>query len=82
MVVGFFLAETSSPRVSGEREGTYCAAMGRVRGLHQNKVDDAGHAHPDLVITISRPLTPPAAVRRGPPLSPLKRGEGSKAIPC
>lgn len=31
---------------------------------------------------VSKPLTPPPASRRGPPLSPLKRGEGCKAASC
>jgi hypothetical protein len=55
------IAETPSPRFSGERVGAYCAAMGRVRGLP---------------IAIHKPLIPPTASRWAPPFSPLKRGEG------
>jgi len=65
------VAQLPSPRFSGEREGTHCAAMGRVRGLHQ-----------DHAFSFNKPLTPPAALRRGPPLSPLKRGEGCKDASC
>ncbi len=61
------MAQTPSPRFSGERVGAHCAAMGRVRGLR---------------VVPDKPLTPPAASRRGPPLSPLKRGEGYGVVAC
>jgi hypothetical protein len=61
------IAQIPSPRFSGERVGARCVAMGRVRGV---------------AIAMTKPLTPPTALRWVPPLSPLKRGEGYGNAPC